>query len=225
MSIFHVFKPQGDAFLKAKAQFYQRFNCVFKYHVFINCVLKSFFQTARFKTSKSNEHLGVLSASFHLALSFSHYAELILFYTVLNKYYLSWQNGLDTKVEKSRKQLKERKNRAKKIRGVKKVMKPPMKFNYVIISLSLSLSLSLSVIGLCHLLQLPSPTIVAMFHMCRPRLVMLPRAGRRSEIVKILCHLFSNALAGFLEDVYSFLSYNFKLLTSFLRCNLEDFYS
>lgn len=31
------------------------------------------------------------------------------------------QNGLDTKVEKSRKQLKERKNRAKKIRGVKKV--------------------------------------------------------------------------------------------------------
>lgn len=31
------------------------------------------------------------------------------------------QNGLDTKIEKSRKQLKERKNRAKKIRGVKKV--------------------------------------------------------------------------------------------------------
>ena len=31
------------------------------------------------------------------------------------------QNGLATKVEKSRKQLKERKNRAKKIRGVKKV--------------------------------------------------------------------------------------------------------
>lgn len=31
------------------------------------------------------------------------------------------QNGLDTKVEKSRKQMKERKNRAKKIRGVKKV--------------------------------------------------------------------------------------------------------
>ncbi|CAI9117726.1 OLC1v1019183C1 [Oldenlandia corymbosa var. corymbosa] len=30
------------------------------------------------------------------------------------------RNGLDTKVEKSRKQLKERKNRAKKIRGVKK---------------------------------------------------------------------------------------------------------
>ncbi|EXB39389.1 40S ribosomal protein S24-2 [Morus notabilis] len=30
------------------------------------------------------------------------------------------QNGLDTKVEKSRKQMKERKNRAKKIRGVKK---------------------------------------------------------------------------------------------------------
>ncbi|CAL5425231.1 unnamed protein product [Camellia sinensis] len=30
------------------------------------------------------------------------------------------RNGLDTKVEKSRKQLKERKNRTKKIRGVKK---------------------------------------------------------------------------------------------------------
>ncbi|CAN0829254.1 40S ribosomal protein S24-2 [Linum grandiflorum] len=30
------------------------------------------------------------------------------------------RNGLDTKVEKSRKQMKERKNRAKKIRGVKK---------------------------------------------------------------------------------------------------------
>lgn len=34
---------------------------------------------------------------------------------------LRWQNGLATKVEKSRKQMKERKNRAKKIRGVKKV--------------------------------------------------------------------------------------------------------
>ncbi|KAL0856134.1 hypothetical protein Bca101_061287 [Brassica carinata] len=30
------------------------------------------------------------------------------------------RNGLDTKIEKSRKQIKERKNRAKKIRGVKK---------------------------------------------------------------------------------------------------------
>lgn len=30
------------------------------------------------------------------------------------------RNGLDTKVERSRKQLKERKNRTKKIRGVKK---------------------------------------------------------------------------------------------------------
>lgn len=34
----------------------------------------------------------------------------------------AWQNGLDTKVEKSRKQMKERKNRAKKIRGIKKVI-------------------------------------------------------------------------------------------------------
>lgn len=33
----------------------------------------------------------------------------------------SQQNGLESKVEKSRKQMKERKNRAKKIRGVKKV--------------------------------------------------------------------------------------------------------
>ncbi|KAH9318040.1 hypothetical protein KI387_019809, partial [Taxus chinensis] len=30
------------------------------------------------------------------------------------------RNGLDTKVEKSRKQMKERKNRSKKIRGIKK---------------------------------------------------------------------------------------------------------
>ena len=35
--------------------------------------------------------------------------------------FFSLQNGLATKVEKSRKQMKERKNRAKKIRGVKKV--------------------------------------------------------------------------------------------------------
>jgi ribosomal protein S24E len=35
---------------------------------------------------------------------------------------VSSQNGLATKVEKSRKQMKERKNRAKKIRGVKKVL-------------------------------------------------------------------------------------------------------
>jgi len=33
-----------------------------------------------------------------------------------------FQNGLETKVEKSRKQMKERKNRAKKICGVKKVI-------------------------------------------------------------------------------------------------------
>ncbi|CAA0835804.1 40S ribosomal protein S24-2 [Striga hermonthica] len=32
------------------------------------------------------------------------------------------RNGLDTKVEKSRKQMKERKNRAKKVRGVKKIL-------------------------------------------------------------------------------------------------------
>lgn len=39
---------------------------------------------------------------------------------ILKYHNLCMQNGLDTKVEKSRKQLKERKNRAKKIRGVKK---------------------------------------------------------------------------------------------------------
>jgi len=37
----------------------------------------------------------------------------------------SCQAGLDTKVQKSRKQIKERKNRSKKIRGVKKVRTPP----------------------------------------------------------------------------------------------------
>lgn len=42
---------------------------------------------------------------------------------VFKSLYILMQNGLDTKVEKSRKQLKERKNRAKKIRGVKKVRK------------------------------------------------------------------------------------------------------
>ncbi|KAG8496865.1 hypothetical protein CXB51_008036 [Gossypium anomalum] len=31
------------------------------------------------------------------------------------------RNGLDTKVEKSRKQMKEKKNRDKKVRGVKKM--------------------------------------------------------------------------------------------------------
>jgi hypothetical protein len=47
---------------------------------------------------------------------------------------------------------------------------------------------------------------------------MLPRP-RRSEIVKILCHLFSDALVGFPEDVYSysFVSYNSKFLTSFFE--------
>jgi hypothetical protein len=42
-------------------------------------------------------------------------------FTILLFCVLFCQNGLATKVEKSRKQMKERKNRAKKIRGVKKV--------------------------------------------------------------------------------------------------------
>jgi hypothetical protein len=52
-------------------------------------------------------------------------AQLIRFfrYSCFNVFLgVSSQNGLATKVEKSRKQMKERKNRAKKIRGVKKVL-------------------------------------------------------------------------------------------------------
>ncbi|KAI8022214.1 40S ribosomal protein S24-2 [Camellia lanceoleosa] len=56
------------------------------------------------------------------------------------------RNGLDTKVEKSRKQLKERKNRTKKIRGVKKVRTLLiLAFGYTYTGQSLSLSLSLIV--------------------------------------------------------------------------------
>lgn len=48
---------------------------------------------------------------------------MITLFCVTERQYASlFQNGLDTKVEKSRKQMKERKNRAKKIRGVKKVI-------------------------------------------------------------------------------------------------------
>jgi uncharacterized membrane protein len=43
-----------------------------------------------------------------------------------------WQNGLATKVEKSRKQMKERKNRTKKIRGVKKVSLLGLQFLYTL---------------------------------------------------------------------------------------------
>lgn len=50
------------------------------------------------------------------------------------------QNGLATKVEKSRKQMKERKNRAKKIRGVKKVRLVLFR-NQVLMFFSLSLGL------------------------------------------------------------------------------------
>lgn len=52
-----------------------------------------------------------------------------------------FQNGLATKVEKSRKQMKERKNRAKKIRGVKKV-RLVLFLNQVLLFLSLSLGLN-----------------------------------------------------------------------------------
>ncbi|KAD3338253.1 hypothetical protein E3N88_33774 [Mikania micrantha] len=42
------------------------------------------------------------------------------------------RNGLDTKIEKSRKQLKERKNRAKKIRGVKKSLVANEDFQHIL---------------------------------------------------------------------------------------------
>lgn len=47
---------------------------------------------------------------------------MITLFCGLNQNINLFQNGLDTKIEKSRKQMKERKNRAKKIRGVKKVI-------------------------------------------------------------------------------------------------------
>ncbi|KAL8513613.1 hypothetical protein ACS0TY_012914 [Phlomoides rotata] len=42
------------------------------------------------------------------------------------------RNGLDTKIEKSRKQMKERKNRAKKIRGVKKSLVANEEFQHIL---------------------------------------------------------------------------------------------
>jgi hypothetical protein len=68
--------------------------------------------------------LGWLSMSFCQCLSESCYCSAVkarhhMHFCLI--YVLYWQNGLATKIEKSRKQLKERKNRAKKVRGVKKV--------------------------------------------------------------------------------------------------------
>ncbi|KAK9086895.1 hypothetical protein Syun_029289 [Stephania yunnanensis] len=52
----------------------------------------------------------------------SYYKEVMRLFDFMNVVIRrSMINGLDTKVEKSRKQMKERKNRAKKIRGVKKL--------------------------------------------------------------------------------------------------------
>lgn len=51
-------------------------------------------------------------------LYFSSIVPLCLFVSL---FLVCLQNGLATKIEKSRKQMKERKNRAKKIRGIKKV--------------------------------------------------------------------------------------------------------
>ncbi|XP_028084503.1 uncharacterized protein LOC114285639 [Camellia sinensis] len=77
------------------------------------------------------------------------------------------KNGLDTKVEKSRKQLKERKNRTKKIRGVKKVRK--------LLILASGYTYTGQSLFLSHC-----------YTMCRPRLEMLQRLGRRNEMLWIL---------------------------------------
>lgn len=45
----------------------------------------------------------------------------MFFASIFFLFFVFLQNGLDTKVEKSRKQMKERKNRTKKVRGIKKV--------------------------------------------------------------------------------------------------------
>ena len=45
--------------------------------------------------------------------------------------------------------MKERKNRAKKIRGVKKVINPLLKFNYILNSLSISFGLDFAFISNC----------------------------------------------------------------------------
>lgn len=45
--------------------------------------------------------------------------------------------------------MKERKNRAKKIRGVKKVMNPLLKFNYILNYLSISFGLDFAAISNC----------------------------------------------------------------------------
>lgn len=106
-----------------------------------------------------------------------------------------WQNGLDTKIEKSRKQIKERKNRAKKIRGVKKVR--------LLVTKCL---LSCFYLFFFFLLCL-NPCESCLFNVCRQRLVI----PRRSEILKresLSCgFLFSiiNHLLCYLSAVRSFL--------------------
>lgn len=62
---------------------------------------------------------------------------------------LWWQNGLATKGEKSRKQLKERKNRAKKVRGIKKVTNLFPFANQIFI-LGFSFASSFSISCRCH---------------------------------------------------------------------------
>ena len=85
------------------------------------------------------------------------------------------QNGLATKVEKSRKQMKERKNRAKKIRGVKKVLITIfLVFNSFIMHCVLS----------CLFCFTDASSAFCCWYFYRPRLVM----PRRSK------HLFTSVL-------------------------------
>jgi hypothetical protein len=79
------------------------------------------------------------------------------------------QNGLDTKVEKSRKQMKERKNRAKKIRGVKKV------------------TLFIAVIFVRFHDVNALLTFLILPFLCRQRLQMLERLERRNEFSRSHC--------------------------------------
>lgn len=111
------------------------------------------------------------------------------------------QNGLDTKVEKSRKQLKERKNRAKKIRGVKKVWHffvfVQHRNNMITYSHAWPYKTLFPSYSACgktlydwFLLQISSSGLFNLFIiiccLCRPRLVMLRRVERRNEFLKIL---------------------------------------
>lgn len=92
-------------------------------------------------------------------------------------YWYSLQNGLATKVEKSRKQIKERKNRTKKIRGVKKVS-----FSHICLII-----VPLNALFVQHVTK--SVSCVPPF--CRPRLERLPR---RNENISVFPSVHYQAL-------------------------------